>query len=78
MSEHVGSGRRQRIFHHFGQWPLVPTEDLQKLRHSLRQVQKIGRPAATGELLDLVERELHRRGQEGREHLSFRAGTGTN
>lgn len=49
--------RRDRVFHTFRRWPLVPTEDLVKLRQSLREVQELGGPTAAGELLGLVDHE---------------------
>lgn len=61
MSDRVAPERRDRVFHTFRRWPLVPTGDLVKLRQSLRQVQDLGGPAAAGELLVLVEYELQRR-----------------
>lgn len=63
--------RRDRVFHTFRRWPLVPTDDLVKLRQSLRQVQDLGGPTAAGELLVLVDYELHRRAHTAQgEHSS--------
>lgn len=62
MTGRVGPERQDRVFHSFRRWPLVPTEDLVKLGQSLRQVQELGGPTAAGELLLIVDYELHRRG----------------
>lgn len=59
--------RQDRVFHNFRRWPLVPTTDLVKLRQSLLQVQELGGPSAAGELLVLVEFELHRRAHSPQE-----------
>jgi hypothetical protein len=61
VSDRAAPERRDRVFHTFRRWPLVPTGDLVKLRHSLLQVQELEGPAAAEELLVLVEFELHRR-----------------
>lgn len=77
MSWHEEPDRPHRVFHRFGRWPLVPAEDLLKLHESLRQVQKLGGPAATGELLAMVGQELHRRGHTPHKEHRSRARTGT-
>lgn len=77
MRGHEKPRDRHRIFHRFGKWPLVPTEDLLKLRESLRQVQKLGGPAAAEELLTLLDQEIHRRGHTPHKGQPFRARTGT-
>jgi hypothetical protein len=61
MIDGAGPARQNRVFHTFRRWPLVPTNDLVKLRQSLLQVQDLGGPTAAGELLVLVEFVLHRR-----------------
>lgn len=61
MIDRAVPARQDRVFHTLRRWPLVPTNDLVKLRHSLLQVQDLGGPKAAGELLVLVELELHRR-----------------
>ena len=69
MSGHVTPVRRDRIFHRFGKWSLVPAEDLLKLRQSLHQAQKLLGPPVASELLDLlgqVDQELRRRAQTPR------------
>lgn len=66
-----------RVFHRFGRWPLVPVEDLLKLRESLCQVQKLSGPDATGELLTLVDQELRRRRHALRKEHRSPARTGT-
>lgn len=62
--------RQDRVLHTFRRWPLVPTDDLVKLRQSLLQVQDLGGPTAAGELLVLVEFELHRRAHAPQEDAS--------
>lgn len=74
MTDRVSPGRGDRIFHTFRRWPLVPTEDLVKLRQSLRQVHRLGGPAGAGELLKLVDHEIQRRAQT--EQWEHAAGTG--
>lgn len=77
MIRHEEPDNPQRVFHRFGKWPLVPVEDLLKLRESLRQVQKLAGPDATGELLTLVDQELHRRGHTPHTEHRSRARAGT-
>lgn len=71
MTDRVTPERRDRVFHTFRRWPLVPTDDLVKLRQSLLQVQDLGGPTAAGELLVLVEFELHRRAQVPQEEHAY-------
>lgn len=77
MIDRVVPGPRDRIFRTFNRWPLVPTDDLVKLRQSLRQVQELGGPTAAGELLALVDYELHRRAQTPQEEDASRPQSGT-
>jgi hypothetical protein len=64
-----------RVFHRFGRWPHVPAEDLLSLRQSLRQAQK-QEPGVAGELVILVNQELHRRGYTLTQAQPFRGRTG--
>ncbi len=50
-----------RIFHTYRRWPLVPTQDLQKLREALMQCMAAAGSEPAEELLGLVEDELTRR-----------------
>lgn len=77
MIDRVAPGRRDREFHTFRRWPLVPTDDLVKLRQSLLQVQELGGPTAAGELLVLVDYELRRRAQTPQEEDASRPQSGT-
>lgn len=77
MSGHATHEHPHRVFHRFGRWPLVPVEDLLKLRDSLRQAQELGGPATTGNLLTLVDQELRERGDAPHEELRSESGTGT-
>lgn len=61
MTDPVGPEHPERVFHRYGGWPLVPADDLLKLRQSLRQVQNADAPNASTELLSLVDHEVHRR-----------------
>ncbi len=50
-----------RIFQTFRRWPLVPTQDLQRLRAALLQCVAAEDSETAQQLLGLVEDELHRR-----------------
>lgn len=72
--------RPRRIFHRYSRWPLVPAEDLLKLRHALlsaRTLRKLSGPDATAALLTLVDQELLLRGLTPPGGSRSYAGTGT-
>ncbi len=54
--------RPRRVFLRYSRWPLVPAEDLLKLRHSLLLAQELGGPNVADNLLTLVDEEVRLRG----------------
>ena len=80
MNRPSGTERPSRVFHRYSQWPLVPAEDLLKLRRTLLSavmMQKLSGPDATDGLLALVDQELRLRGLTPPGGSRSDVGTGT-
>ncbi|MET3952785.1 hypothetical protein ABIB29_003649 [Arthrobacter sp. UYEF36] len=69
--------RPGRVFLQYSKWPLVPAEDLLKLRHALLLGQKLGGPDVADDLLALVDQEVRLHGLAPPTGGSSGAGTGT-
>lgn len=54
-----GMGSRPRLT--LGRWPFTPTDDLVRLRETLRRSQHLARLEAAEELLEQIDQELRKR-----------------
>ncbi|RKO27400.1 hypothetical protein D7Z96_00205 [Pseudarthrobacter phenanthrenivorans] len=61
MKASLPAGQGNHVFHTSKRWPLMPTPDLMKLRHTLQWSREFADSDEAQKLLHLVDLELHLR-----------------